>query len=391
MKRLAWLVVLLMAAAPVWAAKKISVQQLQDLLASLQAANKSDADVAIQLKQVELTEQLTRATMNSLVSFVPGPNSTAQIYVLEAKSALLAPPATDLPTTPAPDDATQKALLDKASAYAANTYAKLPNLTATRTTLRFQDNTTAVAASSGIHSGAEDSSLTDPNLMSANQSVNYINSAQVVVAFQNGAEQNPLLKDKTRWGANGYIALLGQQPVLSAVFQEAQAAGKFTFLRWEMVNGKAAAVFTFSVDKKKSHYAVNYCCFPDVDQAGSAKFTSAAQASLTGGQGGVKGNFQTSTDYKPFKSTVAYRGEIFVDPDTGVVVRLVTQGEFKTSDVVHQEDQRIDYTPVTVGDKALVLPTEAIVNTEVVPNGDSGAGKFVLRHTLFVAEYKDYK
>jgi len=25
-----------------------------------------------------------------------------------------------------------------------------------------------------------------------------------------------------------------------------------------------------------------------------------------------------------------------------------------------------------------------------VPNGDSGGGKFTLRHTLFTTEYKDY-
>jgi hypothetical protein len=58
---------------------------------------------------------------------------------------------------------------------------------------------------------------------------------------------------------------------------------------------------------------------------------------------------------------------------------------------VHVEDQRIDYLPVDVGGKSLVLPSKAIVNTEVVPNGDSGGGKFILRHTLFTSEYKGYQ
>ncbi len=39
--------------------KKITVQELKDMLTSLQQANKSDADVATQLKQTELTEQLS--------------------------------------------------------------------------------------------------------------------------------------------------------------------------------------------------------------------------------------------------------------------------------------------------------------------------------------------
>jgi hypothetical protein len=155
-----------------------------------------------------------------------------------------------------------------------------------------------------------------------------------------------------------------------------------------MVNGKQAAVFSFSVDKKKTHYAVNYCCFPDLDQTGRMSYSSPSQGNMNPV---AKGNMQTTTDWHPFKSAVPYHGEIFVDPDTGIVVRLDTQAEFKTSDVVHQEDQRIDYLPVTVGGKALVLPVKSVVNTEVVPNGDSGAGKYSTRHTLFTAEYKDYK
>lgn len=149
MKRLGWLIVLVLAAAPAWSAKKITVQELKDTLVSMQQDKKSDADVATALKQVELSEELTVATMNSLVAYVPGPLSTEQIYVLEARSANLAPPAADLPATPAPDTATQQAILAKAASYVTKTYQQLPSLTATKTTLRFQDNVDAVAPSLG--------------------------------------------------------------------------------------------------------------------------------------------------------------------------------------------------------------------------------------------------
>jgi hypothetical protein len=381
-----------MAVSPAWAAKKITVQQLQDLLASLQQAKKTDEEVANALKQVELTEELTRSTMNSLAQYAAGPYTTEQIYVLEARSAILAPPAADLPSTPAPDAATQTAILNKAVDYASKTYAQLPALTATKTTIRFQDNQQVVAAGSGLHSSAKADSSDDPNLVSAAQFVHYINSTETPVTFQNGAEQNPLAKDKTPWGQNGYIALMGQGPVLSSVIQEAQAAGNIKWLRWETINGKPAAVYTFSVDKKKTHYAVNYCCFPEYEQTGVANFSSASLGSLNGGTGGgAKGNFQTNNTFKPYKTVVPYHGEIFIDPDTGIVVRLITDADFKNTDVVHYEDQRIDFAPVTVGGKELVLPTKSVINTEVVPNGESGSGKFMLRHTLFTSEYKDYK
>src|SRR5689334_9749424 len=104
MKRMGWFVLLLLATTTAWpAAKKISVAELKDMLATLHQQGKSDADVASALKQVQLSEELSRSTMNSLVPAVPGQLSTEQIYVLEARSAMLAPPATDIPATPAPD------------------------------------------------------------------------------------------------------------------------------------------------------------------------------------------------------------------------------------------------------------------------------------------------
>jgi hypothetical protein len=396
MKRFGWIFVLLIAASPAWAAKSITVQQLKELLVADQQAKKADADVAADLKQVVLTEELTRTVMNSLVEYVPGPQSTEQIYVLEARSAILAPPAADLPTTPAPDAATQKAILDKAVDYATKTYAQLPTVTATKTTIRFQDNMEATAASSGMHSGATDNASGDPNLVNASQFVHYINSTENAVEIKNGVEENPLAKDKTQWGANKMIALLANGPALGNVIQEAESGGKINFLRWETVNGKAAAVFAFSVDKKKTHYAVNYCCFPDVDQTGVMTLTGQMGTGAPGGgpgaAGGGHGNMQTVTSWKNYKATIPYHGEIFVDPDTGIVVRLVTQAEFKNTEVVHQEDERIDFAPVPVGSKTLVLPVKTVINTEVVPNGDSqAAGKYSTRHTLFTAEYKSYQ
>lgn len=387
MKRFGWILVILIAASPAWAAKSITVQQLKDLLTADQQAKKADAEVANELKQVVLTEELTAAVMNGLAPVVPGAATLEQIYVLEAKSSVLPPPASDIPTAPAPDAAAQKAILDKAVDYASKTYGQLPTVTATKTTIRFQDNVSAMAASSGMHSGATASADTDPSLANAAQFVHYINTSQTPVNIHNGIEDNPLANDKTKWGANGYIALMGNGPALGNIVSEAQSDGKISFVRWETLNGKTSAVFSFSVDKKKSHYAVNYCCFPDLDQAGMLSYSARSASSGPS----AHGNLQTTTDWKNYKATVPYHGEIFVDPDSGIVVRLITQAEFKNTDVVHVEDQRIDYLPVAVGGKTLVLPSKAIINTEVVPNGDSGGGKFILRHTFFTSEYKGYQ
>jgi hypothetical protein len=206
-------------------------------------------------------------------------------------------------------------------------------------------------------------------------------------------------KDKTPWGAIGMIALQGPEPNLGVILQDAQAAGSIQWLRWELINGKRAAVFSFKVPITNSRLAVDVCCFPTSIQAGIARFYNSMDASAVagdeaapGGAGGATGNFQTTTNYdQHFKATVPYHGEIFVDLNTGIVVRLITQAEFKTSDEVQQEDQRIDYGPVMVGTKAMVLPVKTVLNTVVAPNGDISAARFTTRRTLFISEYKNYQ
>ena len=394
MKRVAWALILMLAAVPSWAAKQITVGQLEDLLRSLQRDNKTDAEVATALTQVELSEELTAARMNGLVSLVRGPLSTEQIFVLEARSADLIPPAEDLPATPLPDEATRHAILAKAATYVARTYDQLPGLIASKTTLRFQDNVEAVAASSGL-SGSAKEVVTSPGFSNPASFVHFINSTEEMAASDHGAEKLPAQIGKVQWGANKMVALEEPDPSLGVVFKEAQTAGGIHWLRWELVNGRQTAVYAFTVPSKKSHLNLNVCCFPKINQTGVANFYTPTTAGMLGGMGasggGVAGNFQTNTEWHNYKATAPYHGELFIDPGSGIVVRMITEAELQPSEVVHQLNTRIDYGPVKAGDKMLVAPVKTIINTQVVPNGDSGAGSYTTRRTLFTSEYKDYR
>ena len=394
MKRFGSVLLVLLTAVPGWSAKKVSVEQLRDTLTSMQQAKKSDEEVAAALKQLELSEEMTRSTMNSFVPLVPGRLSTEQVYVLEAQSATLAPPASDLPTTAAPDATGQKALLDKTADYVSKTYTQHPTLTAAKTTARFQDNVEAAAPSSGMHGSARDVSVGSA-FVSAFQFIHFINSTESRVASQHGAEQLPSEKDKTPWGANKMIALQQPDPNLGNVFKEVQDASTIKWLRWELVNGKATAVYSFEVPKKKAHFPVEVCCFPNVEQAGTVRFSGTMGTPQMGAPeapGTGKGNLQTSTDWHPYKANVPYHGELFIDPDTGIVVRMITIADLKPTEVVHQQDTRIDYAPVTIDGTLLVLPVKTVIASEVVPNGDSGsAGKYSVRRTFFTSEYKDFQ
>jgi hypothetical protein len=375
MKRFIWPILLLVSATPSWAARKISVQELKDTLVSLNEAKKGDEEVATRLKEVELSEELTQSTQRSLAQYLPGPLSIEQMEVLEGRSAILPPPPADLPATPAPDLAMQKDILAKAVDYVTMTYMQNPHLTAYKTTARFQDGVESIRTNSGMTSNM-------PNIGNAwelpNMFMRFLGTHSDVVESNKGVEQPPDQKVKVPWGQNGQVSEGGLGPVLSIILQEAAAGGKLNWLRWETVNGHQAAVFSFLVDKKKSHYEVNYCCFPVTEDAGRM------------GYEGTGANFQTGTDWKAFKVTVSYRGEFFIDPQTGTVVRVVTQAGLKPTDFVHQEDMRIDYGAVVVDGKPLVVPVDSYTLTEVVPNGDNYAARYSVRHTLFSVTYQNY-
>jgi len=376
MKRCVCLVFLLALAAPLWAAKKTTVQELRDLLVSLNQAKKSDEEVATRLKEIELSEELTRSAFESLAAYTSGPLSQEQMHVLEGRSSILAPPAVDLPATPAPDAPTQKAILAKAVDYVSKIYMRNPHLAVSKFTARYQDGVEGIRTNSGVTSNMPNAgrSWELPNMF-----MRFLGSHEDTVESDKGVEQLPVVNAKVPWGINGQVSEGGPGPNLSIILQEAADGGKLNFLRWESIAGKAFAVFSFAVDKKKSQYVVRYCCFPVTEDTGRM------------GYEGTGANFQTGTDWKEFKATVPYRGEFFIDPDTGVVVRLITLAGLKPTDFVHQEDMRIDYAPVVINGRPYMVPVDSFTLTEVVPNGDNYAARYSIRHTLFSANYMNYR
>lgn len=365
MKRLGWLLIVL-TAVPSWAATKMTIAQLEEKLMDLQKQGKSDDDVATQLKLVDLTEEMTHSEEQKLSHFMPGDLSTAQLFILQGRSAFLPPPAADIPTAPAPDDATQKAILSKASDYASKVYAQLPAFQATKTTARFQDDLTNSSSAPGLV-------VPGPNTF-----VSMAEASTEQVEFANGVEK-PGSKEKVSWGQNGKISAPAPPPTLTTLVGES-SSGKEAWERWQMVGGKQVAVFTFQVEKKKSHYEVNYCCFPKTDTASGV----ATQGTFAP----VPGEIQSVTSYRPFRKGVGYHGEIFIDPESGAILRIILQAELKPADYVHQESVRIDYGAATVNGTEYMLPLASFTLSEVVPGGDASA--YSVRHMLLNVTYTRY-
>ena len=376
MKRYIWMLILIALAAPAWASKKTTIQELQQMLISLQQEKKSDGEVATQLKEVELSEELTASTKETLMQYAPGPLTGEQMDILEGRSAILAPPRSDIPTTAAPDIAGQKAILARCVDYVTNVYMHNPRMSASKTTSRYQDGVENIHTNSGMTSNMPN---TNRIWDIPNKYLRFLGTHTAPVELEKGVELIPAVKQEAPWGQNGQISEGGPGPVLSVILQEAAAAGRLNWLRWEMVRGHLTAVFSFEVPKKKSHYEVHYCCFPITQDTGRM------------GYEGTTPNLQFGTTWKDFKSIVGYHGEFFIEPDTGTIVRVITVAELKPTDFVHREDMRIDYEEALVDGKPYMLPAHSFTITEVVPNGDNYAAVYSIRHTLFKVSFSDYR
>jgi hypothetical protein len=361
MKRLGWILVLLMVASPAWADKKITVQQLKDLLVTMQQGKKTDFEVSTRLKEFEMIEELTAAAKLKLLFLSPGPLTSEQLCVLEARTSILAPPPSDLPDLPTPDAAAQRAILDKAIGFAAKNDQQIPRLTAMKTVAHYGhlNEFNYWGNKGGNNNGGISRDRGDLKVMSLTS--RYVET----VTIDQGVEKVTVSKADPTLMRISQLSEGGTRPALSKILHQADEDGKIHWLRWETINGTKTAVFSFAVDKRKALYAVDYCCFP------------------------TRGDFGDEVVRKPFKKTVGLHGEFFIDPDTGTTLRIVIQAEFAPSDFIEQEDTRIDYGTETIGGNVYVVPEGSFTQIEVNAGGDSSLG-YVMRRTMLVAGYANY-
>jgi hypothetical protein len=151
--RMRWLILLVLLAslAPIaGASKRVTVTQLEQALTAAHAAHRPDAEIARQIGGLELSERLTEATLNRLAAYLDaGSQAGLALQLLADQSAFLDPPASELPSTAAPDDAAQQRMIEAARSYVAKTVPQLPNLFAIRITNRYDDRPQESAKGAG--------------------------------------------------------------------------------------------------------------------------------------------------------------------------------------------------------------------------------------------------
>jgi hypothetical protein len=114
-------------------------------------------------------------------------------------------------------------------------------------------------------------------------------------------------------------------PEAAVILLDAKA-GSMTFHHWEQTAAGLAAVFHYSVPEPASNYEVNYGC-------------SGAPA---------------------FHAQPAYHGSIAIDPDSGAILRVTLQADWKKGDPISHVASVIDYGSVDIGGRAYICPLRSL-------------------------------
>jgi hypothetical protein len=316
MRRVLILILFVAAALPMRAAKKITIQQLEQQLNAIHS--KSDGDIAAKLSDLELTEKLSAAKEVELEKSLPGPRAKNALLVMADISSFLRPPAAELPAdAPPPDAESQKKMLDEAVAYAGQALAKLPNFSATKETTLFMD----APLKQGVSTAPDDQEMQYAAMTSA--TVLYRDRKQVV-EMEPGANGK-----KTEEAQTGLVTSGDFGPILETLLTDARA-GEVTWSRWEQQRGVKVAVFHYKVAKQQSHYEAEFCC-----------------VAINSGK-------------KVFKQLSGYHGEITLDPDQGTILRMTMQADLKPPYPMSRADLMVEYAPIEIGGQTYICPSKSV-------------------------------
>jgi hypothetical protein len=267
-------------------ARRITVSQLEQMLE--RAHGSKDNQVAQELFGVELTERMSSTKLSSWKGRLPGERSRAALIAVADRSAFLALSPADIPTAAPPDPAVRQQMLSHMVEYWTKTMLQLPDFSATRTTIQYdepppkEDTWKIVTSDQSLHS-----------IETSNTTVLYRDGKEVVDA---GARKGK--KKSAR--ENGLDTQGTFGPILAVIFHGVSGAhSEFTWSHWEQGADGPQAVFRYVVPQAASHFEVNFCCLADPD-------------------GTI-----------PLNKIAAYHGEVAIDPATGAILRVTVDADLE--------------------------------------------------------------
>lgn len=349
MRRLILIGLLAALTLPAAAAKRVTVAQLEQSLASDSAAHRQDDEIARQIGQLELSERLTDSTLERFAKELAlGPRTALALQLLADQSAFLDPPTGELPATANPDAATKQRMMDLARGYVVRIWPHLPNFFVTRTTARFDDGPRIVQQGGWpVRAGMHLAGATTRNLTYRDgQEVVDPDTETAASSSSPAPAHAELEKGMTSRGEFG--------PELTIVLTDT-AKGTVTWSHWEQTSTGLAAVYTYSVPRAASHFDVSYCCLREDSPSQRRALQYGNQ-----NQGAPAAVAVAPPNAKLFHATPGYHGTLSIDPNSGAILRVTLEAELKTGDPISRAATVVQYGPVMIGDRSYIFPMRSL-------------------------------
>lgn len=299
-----YLSTLLLATLPVLAQMKMSVAQLESFVRSSIQLKHDDGKVASYLKKIQLSERLDDRRLEELIGYGAGARTINALRELRDQSAGLpapgAPPAKPVASPiPPPSAAEQRRVLDQVRQYAAEYDRKLPDFICAQVTRRFYDPT-----------GLEFWSAADTILAKLTY---FENKEEKKVMMVNGRYTE---MDYDKLGGATSTGEFGS--LLKEIFEPASNAS-FAWERWATLRGRRMYVFSYRVPRAYSKWKLSY--------------------------------------ERTLEDTPGYRGLVYIDRDTGQVMRITLEAEdIPPSFPIQAATTKLDYDYQTISGNTFLLP-----------------------------------
>ncbi len=327
-----------------------TIQQLKETLAAAHAAGRSDARIAEEVSSLDMSERITEEQFAE-ISRSEKPATVEALRLLADASSFQDPPPSDIPNEPAPTLAGLQVLLTKAFAYARGYVRSLPDFRCTRRTARFDDDPAGRAAASVAALGDADTTMW--RLQASGKGPGRFTERDVVTSEVTFVQGRDVQENRRESASHAEVPaelyyLQGLRTsgefggMMNSLFSENSAA-QFHWRHWERIGGDKLAVLTFEVDLAHSNFFIDWCCLNKAVR----------------------------------RERVAYQGQVFLDPNSGVVRRVW----WKAADIpaaipTRSSETLVEYGPVAIGGKSWVCPVKSITLTEtrspLQPKGGSG-------------------
>jgi len=336
MQNLALLLLLAAMTLSAYAAKRVTVEQLEQVLVASHRAS-DDVKMAQQIYELELTERLSEGRLARLEAELPGSLARQALIAVADASAFLDLPAGDIPSLASPDLAARSSMLALTAEYVHKTIPRLPNFYATRDMNRFED--TPIEPPLYTESRNTYEPLHEVGRSSATI-LNRDGSEVVHAEIARNDKSNKTTSPEHQLSARGIFG-----PILSTVLADS-AKGAMAWSHWEQGSTGLQAVFSYKVPQKASHYTV---IFPGAEGPEPVSTFGRDSAALPADEGTEKA-----------RHVPAYHGEIAVNPADGSIMRLTMVADLKSGDPVIKADVMVEYGPVELGGKTYICPMKSV-------------------------------